>query len=85
MEPTTAVEAQPVASVLEEASAIVDQVSNYSGLITDSLYVIIGGMIAVFILYKLTSKFLFPYVKHRRLIRVVYYHGIAATKSSYCK
>ncbi len=48
MEPTTTVEAQPVAAVLEEASAIVDQVSNYSGLITDSLYVIIDGMIAVF-------------------------------------
>jgi small conductance mechanosensitive channel len=72
MEPTTTVESEPVASVLEEASAIVDQVSNYSGLITDSLYVIIGGMIAVFLLYKLTSRFLFPYVKHRRLIRVVF-------------
>ena len=72
MKPTTAVEAQPVASALEEASAIVDQVSNYSGLISDSLLVIIGGMAAVFLLYKLTSKFLFPYVKHRRLIRVVF-------------
>ena len=72
MKPTTAVEAQPVASALEEASAIVEQVSNYSGLISDSLLVIIGGMAAVFLLYKLTSKFLFPYVKHRRLIRVVF-------------
>ncbi len=72
MEPTTAVEIQPAASALEEASAIVEQVSNYSALITDSLYVIIGGMIVVFLLYKLTSKFLFPYVKNRRLLRVVF-------------
>ncbi len=72
METTTEVEAQPVVSALEGASHIVDQVSNYSTLITDSLYVIIGGMAAVFLLYKLTSKFLFPYVKHRRLLRVVF-------------
>ena len=72
MEPTTEVEAQPVASALEEASLIVDQVSNYSALITDSLFVIIGGMVAVFLLYKLTAKFLFPYVKNRRLIRVAF-------------
>ncbi len=72
MEPASEAEAQPVASALEEASHIVDQVSNYGTLITDSLYVIIGGMIAVFLLYKLTAKFLFPYVKHRRLIRVIF-------------
>jgi small conductance mechanosensitive channel len=72
MEPTPPAEDQPVASALQEASEIVDQVSNYSALITDSLYVIIGGMIAVFLLYKLTSKFLFPYVKNRRLLRVVF-------------
>lgn len=72
MEPPTEVETQPVATALQEASHIVDQVSNYSALIADSLYVIIGGMIAVFLLYKLTSKFLFPYVKNRRLIRVVF-------------
>lgn len=72
MEPTTEVDAQSVVSALEEASHIVDQVSNYSTLITDSLLVIIGGMVAVFLLYKLTAKFLFPYVKHRRLIRVVF-------------
>lgn len=72
MESNTEAETQPIASALEEASQIVDQVSNYSALITDSLFVIVGGMIAVFVLYKLTSKFLFPYVKNRRLIRVVF-------------
>ncbi len=72
MEPTTEVQTQSVVSALEEASQIVDQVGNYSAFITDSLYVIIGGMVAVFLLYKLTSKYLFPYVKNRRLIRVVF-------------
>ncbi len=72
MEPSIESETQSVESVIEGASQIVDQVSNYSALITDSLFVIIGGMLAVFLLYKLTSKFLFPYVKNRRLIRVVF-------------
>ncbi len=72
MEQITPTEDKPVAAAIQEASEIVDQVSNYSSLITDSLYVIIGGMLAVFLLYRLTSKFLFPYVKHRRLIRVIF-------------
>ena len=72
MEQISPTEDKQVATVIQEAAEIVDQVSNYSSLITDSLYVIIGGMVAVFVLYKLTSKFLFPYVKNRRLIRVVF-------------
>jgi len=72
MEQNTDVAADPVVSALEEASLIMDQVSNYSELITDSLLVIIGGMLAVFLLYKLTAKFLFPYVENKRLIRVVF-------------
>jgi small conductance mechanosensitive channel len=72
MEPTPPAEEQPVAAALEEVSGIVDQLSNYSSLIGDSLLMIIGGMIAVFVLYKLTAKFLFPYIQNKRLIRVVF-------------
>ena len=72
MEPTTEVDAQPVASALEDASQIIDQVSNYSSLIGDSLLVIVGGMAAIFLLYRLTAKFLFPYVQNKRLIRVAF-------------
>ena len=72
MEPIAPIEDKVIATAIQEASEIVDQVNNYSSLITDSLYVIIGGMIAVYLLYKLASKFLLPYVKNRRLIRVVF-------------
>jgi len=72
MEATPSVEDQPITAAIQEASDIVDQVSNYSSLITDSLFIIFGGMIVVFLLYKLTSKFLFPYVKKQRLIKVVF-------------
>jgi small conductance mechanosensitive channel len=72
MEPTTPTEEQSVTSVIQEASEIVDQVSVYGSLITNSLYLIIGGMIAVFILHKLTSKFLYPYLKNTRLLKVIF-------------
>jgi small conductance mechanosensitive channel len=72
MEPNTPTEEQSVTSVMQEASEIVDQVSVYGSLITNSLYLIIGGMITVFILYKLTSKFLYPYLKNTRLVKVIF-------------
>ena len=72
MEPTNPTEEQSVASVIQEASEIVDQVNVYGSLITNSLYLIIGGMIVVFILHKLTSKFLYPYLKNTRLIKVFF-------------
>ncbi len=72
METTPSVEDQPVAAAIQEATEVVEQVSAYGSLITNSLYLIVGGMIAVFLLHKLTSKFLYPYIKKPRLMRVVF-------------
>lgn len=72
METTSPSVDQPVAAALQEAAEVVDQVSAYGSLITNSLYLIIVGMIAVFILHKLTSKFLYPHIKKPRLMRVVF-------------
>lgn len=72
METTSPVEEQPVAAAIQEAAEVVDQVSAYGSLITNSLYLIIIGMVVVFLLHKLTSKFLYPYIKNRRLVRVVF-------------
>jgi len=72
METTTPTVDQPVAAALQEAADVVDQVSAYGSLITNSLYLIIIGMAAVFLLHKLTSKFLYPHIKKPRLMRVVF-------------
>jgi small conductance mechanosensitive channel len=72
METTSPVVDQPVVAVLQEAAEVVDQVSAYGSLITKSLYLIIVGMIAVFLLHKITSKFLYPHIKKPRLMRVVF-------------
>jgi small conductance mechanosensitive channel len=67
MEPTIT----PENPLVEETVEIVNQVSEYGHLIMGSLYLIIGGMIAVYILHKLASKFIYPHIANARLIRVV--------------
>ena len=57
---------------IEETVKIFDQVSEYGSLITDSLYFIIVGILAIFILHKIASKFLYPYLNSTRLIKVAF-------------
>ncbi len=72
MEPTTPAVEQSVTSVIQDASEIAGQVSEYGSLITSSLFLIVIGMLVVFILHKLTSKFLYPYLQNTRLIKVIF-------------
>jgi len=75
MEPTPATvppeDEKTLSEITQETVEIVDQVSEYGNLIMGSLYLIIGGMIAIFILHKIASKFIYPYVKNGRLIKVI--------------
>ena len=75
MEPTPAtapaVEDKSLADITQETVEIVDQVSEYGNLIMGSLYLIIGGMISIYILHIIASRFIYPYIKNTRLIKVV--------------
>lgn len=55
-----------------QSSEIADHVSGYGYLIADSLYLIALGMLVVFLLHKLASRFLYPLVNNNRLLRVVF-------------
>jgi small conductance mechanosensitive channel len=72
MEPTIPPEEQSLETTIQEAAEIVDQVGAYGSLITDSVLLIIIGMIVVFLLHTLTSKFLYPHLKNTRFIKVVF-------------
>jgi len=78
MTTTTQAEANPVADELSMNEAIqgtadiIEQVSEYGSLISSSLYLILGGMLVIYILHKLTSKLLYPHITNRRLIKVVF-------------
>ena len=72
MEPITPSEENPVSDVIQETVQVVEQVSEYGYLITNSLYLFIGGMLTIFLLHTLASKFLYPHLKNTRLIKVVF-------------
>jgi len=65
-----------VSKTLQETVEIVDQVNEYGSLITNSLYLIILGMIGIFIVHKLVSKFLYPFLTDiplfSRLLKVIF-------------
>jgi small conductance mechanosensitive channel len=61
-----------VGEAIQETIEIVDQVSEYGNLIGSSLYLILGGMLVIFILHKLASKLLYPFLENRRLIKVIF-------------
>lgn len=71
MEPTSESNIQSP-DLAEQATEVIDQVSGYGSLIVSSLYLIICGMIVVYLLHKLASKFLYPYIQNRRLVKVIF-------------
>ncbi|MDA9982116.1 mechanosensitive ion channel family protein [Gammaproteobacteria bacterium] len=71
MEPTPSPEDQPV-GLSEQTAEVVTQLSQYGSLIVNSLYLIVAGMIVIFLLYKIASKFLYPRTRHGRLIKVIF-------------
>lgn len=58
------------AGVIQKTEEIVGQVSQYGNLIIESLFVIVIGMIAIFLIHKIAAKFLFPHFHKGRLIKV---------------
>ena len=56
----------------KEKMDIINQMSEYGTLITNSLYFIVIGMFIVYLLHTLTSKFLYPHIKNKRIIKVFF-------------
>lgn len=62
----------PIEFIRENSDVIAEQVGQYGYIVVDSLYFIILGMLAVFALHKLASRFLYPYLPNARLARVIF-------------
>ena len=65
--------ADDTVTIVEETVEIVDQVSAYGHLILGSLYLIIGGMVVIFLLHLFASKFIYPTLGNNRLIKVIFW------------
>ncbi len=63
---------QPVGETLQDSVDVINQLSEYGGLITKSFYFIIVGMILIYILHRLTSKYLYPHMKNTRIVKVIF-------------
>ena len=50
---TPAVDESNVSEAIQETLEIAEQVSEYGSLISSSLYLILGGMLVIFLLHKL--------------------------------
>ncbi len=51
---------------------IVEQVSQYGYLVGDALFYILAGMLSVFVVHKLATKFLYPHVDNKRFLLVTF-------------
>ena len=58
--------------ISETAEFIFDTLSEYGSLITDSLYLVVGGIISVHLLHRLAAKFIYPRIKDKRFVRVLF-------------
>ena len=63
---------QPAGETLQDSVEVINQLSEYGGLITKSFYFIVVGMILIYILHRLTSKYLYPHMKNTRIIKVIF-------------
>ncbi len=58
--------------VIQETAEITEQVGEYGSIISGSLYLILGGMLVIYILHKLVSKLIYPHLTNPRLIQVAF-------------
>jgi small conductance mechanosensitive channel len=64
------VDTEALTDLSQKAEEIVGQVSQYGDLIIGSFFVIMGGIIAIYLIHKIAAKFLFPHFRKGRLIKV---------------
>lgn len=70
MEQESRVDTEALAELSQKTEEIVGQVNQYGDLIIGSLFMIMGGIIAIYLIHKIASRFLFPHFHKGRLIKV---------------
>lgn len=69
-------ESQPVEEKIDEivntTSKVFDSLSGYGSLIIESLYIVIGAILVIFVIHWLAAKLIYPHLKGKRLVRVFF-------------
>lgn len=58
--------------ISETAAFVFDTLAEYGSLIIESLYIVIGAILVIYIIHWLAAKFIYPYLKAKRLVRVFF-------------
>ena len=67
---TSATESHTLSGISQKAGEIADQINQYADLLIGSLFMITGGIFAIYLIHKIASKFLFPHFHKGRLTKV---------------
>ena len=69
-------ESHPVEEKIDEivntTSKVFDSLSGYGSLIIESLYIVIGAILVIFVIHWLAAKLIYPHLKGKRLVRVFF-------------
>ncbi len=57
---------------VEQASQVAEQLNTYGGLLVNGLYFLVGGLLVVFIVNKLVTRFVYPHIQNPRILKVVF-------------
>ena len=58
--------------IAENTRIIFDSLSDYGSLIIESIYLVIGAMLVIFVIHWLAAKFIYPHLKRKRFVRVFF-------------
>ncbi|NNK56716.1 MAG: mechanosensitive ion channel family protein [Desulfofustis sp.] len=69
-------DSQPVEEKIDEivntTSVVFESLSGYGSLILESLYIVIGAVLVIFVIHWLAAKLIYPRLKAKRLVRVFF-------------
>ncbi|MBT8355243.1 MAG: mechanosensitive ion channel family protein [Desulfofustis sp.] len=69
-------DSQPVEEKIDEivntTSEVFESLSGYGSLILESLYIVIGAVLVIFVIHWLAAKLIYPRLKAKRLVRVFF-------------
>ena len=63
---------EKIGEIVNTTSKIVDSLSVYGSLIMESLYIVIGAILVIFVIHWLAAKLIYPHLKAKRLVRVFF-------------
>lgn len=63
---------EKIDEIADTTVQVFDKLGDYGSLVANSLYLIIGGMLTVYLIHRLASKFVYPHIKRKRILKVFF-------------